>query len=266
MFATSELLVPLSTQRAGDPLYCVHPISGTPYVYSGLARALGAHRPILGLEAPGIGPDGAPVGSIPELSAVYAAALCPADSYTILGWSMGGVIAFDMALRLTAAGKSVATVILIDTPVPSPSSPPSEKAILDRFVRDITGVTTGVDTAIDELFSGLPDTVDPSKVFSAERAADVLPSDIEIEWLERRYLVFRTHVTAMTEYLAPGRFEGNAVHIRASATDAASTDWTTLMPAVQDHVVTGTHHTLWVDSLGEIAEIVSKSIGDIRDK
>src|SRR3954454_8858500 len=95
-----ERIVPLKPDGSATPLYCVHASSGSAYSYLELAQLLGADRPVYGIEAPGFDGDREPVRSLPALSAEYAETLRefqPDGNYLLLGWSLGGTIAFDMA-------------------------------------------------------------------------------------------------------------------------------------------------------------------------
>lgn len=45
----------------------------------------------------------------------------PEGPYHLLGWSIGGVVAFEMAQQLPRQGQSVAILIMLDTSVPTPA-------------------------------------------------------------------------------------------------------------------------------------------------
>ena len=62
-----------------------------------------------------------PFTTIAEMAAHYSERIRevqPAGPYLIGGASMGGMVAFDLARRLTAEGERVALVALMDTPSP----------------------------------------------------------------------------------------------------------------------------------------------------
>src|SRR3954471_18139614 len=116
-----ERIVPLSPDGTATPLFCVHAGSGSGYVYRDLAGTLGEEQPVYGVEAPGFDGGREPVRSVPALSAEYAETLRafhPEGEFALLGWSLGGVIAFDLARRLTGAGARVHQVIMVDVSRP----------------------------------------------------------------------------------------------------------------------------------------------------
>jgi amino acid adenylation domain-containing protein/non-ribosomal peptide synthase protein (TIGR01720 family) len=115
-------LVPI--QPGGDlpPFFLVHPVGGGVLAYAGLARQLGPRQPFYGLEAQGL--DGAerPLESILEMAYYYVEAIRtvqPHGPYRLGGWSLGAVIAFEMARALRLRGEEVEVVALIE---PSPTA------------------------------------------------------------------------------------------------------------------------------------------------
>lgn len=113
-------LVCLQPQGTKPPLFCVHAVAGDLLAYRALARHLGEARPFYGLQAPGIA-SGAHPGSIEGLAALYLDAIRtvqPTGPYRLAGWSMGGVIAYEMARQLREAGERVASLALIDSYTP----------------------------------------------------------------------------------------------------------------------------------------------------
>ena len=102
----------------GVPLVCLYPGSGLSWQYNVLARYLRGGRPILGLQSPR--PDGplAVSGSIDELCDRQLAILRdvqPRGPYDLLGYSLGGTIAYGLAVRLWRMGEEVRFLGLLDT-------------------------------------------------------------------------------------------------------------------------------------------------------
>jgi amino acid adenylation domain-containing protein len=114
-------LVPLVTAGGQEPIFWVHPVSGTVLFYRNLVGHLEVDRPLFGLQALGIDGDTAPFTRIDDMAAHYVAevrSVQPHGPYFLGGWSMGGVIAVEMAHLLEAAGEEVAFLGLLDTQVP----------------------------------------------------------------------------------------------------------------------------------------------------
>ncbi len=111
-------LVPLQV-RAGLPaLYCVHPVGGNVLCYLQLARELAGDLSLYGLQSPGIDGLREPAATVNEMVQEYLAAikkLQPQGPYLLCGWSFGGIIAYQMARELRAAGDEVRMLALIDS-------------------------------------------------------------------------------------------------------------------------------------------------------
>lgn len=113
-------LVRLSS-GGGRPLFCVHPSGGSAAWYTALARAAPGDRPILAFELPGAYGSGQTLSTIEDIAACYVDQLRneqPNGPYALLGWSLGGMIAFEMARQLTSAGHKVDPLILLEPTLP----------------------------------------------------------------------------------------------------------------------------------------------------
>ena len=65
--------------------------------------------------------DGASLARIEDAAAQYAAAIAnaaPEGPIHLVGWSYGGLVAYETALRLREAGRDVGSLVLIDAPAP----------------------------------------------------------------------------------------------------------------------------------------------------
>jgi len=106
-------------RRAGDlaPLACLPGLAGDPLWFHPLLEALDRRQPILGLSFVGLKP---PI-SIPAAASRAVDALRgeqPRGPYFLLGHSVGGVLAFEMARELLRQGETVGLLGMIDSYVP----------------------------------------------------------------------------------------------------------------------------------------------------
>jgi amino acid adenylation domain-containing protein len=108
----------------GDPLWCVHPTGGSAAWYVGLARALPEGTPVRAFQARGLlgGVDPTTVAGIAANYAAELAAHGGTGPHDLMGWSMGGNIALEMAAQLHDAGHTVAPLVLIEPYLPSPAA------------------------------------------------------------------------------------------------------------------------------------------------
>ncbi len=114
---TFDPLVTIQPEGARRALYCVHGAGGNVVGFRHLASHLGNDQPFYGLQARGIDGVRRPHETIEAMARAYADAIeahDPAGPYVLAGYSGGGVIAFELARRLTARGREVAKVIMLD--------------------------------------------------------------------------------------------------------------------------------------------------------
>lgn len=90
--------------------------------------------PIHALQSVGLSGDAAPLSAIQDMAAHYLAEVRKIQShgpYRLLGYSFGGLIAYELAHQLMAAGEAVSYLGLIDTTCnPAPTAPDSTSSIL----------------------------------------------------------------------------------------------------------------------------------------
>jgi amino acid adenylation domain-containing protein len=111
-------------QRGNDsrtPLFCVHGWGGGVVGYADLAQLLGPEQPFYGLRARGLNGQEEPHTEIAEMANDYLKAVRQVQKtgpYYLGGYCQGGVIAFEMAQQLQAAGEQVALLALFDSYAP----------------------------------------------------------------------------------------------------------------------------------------------------
>ncbi|BBN83065.1 hypothetical protein PA25_30500 [Pseudoalteromonas sp. A25] len=120
----SSVVLPLSqVQESECTLVLFHPVGGGAYCYRELLESLSPTSTVLGVQHPEFaGESGWLDASIEQLSDYYAQSLLArsvVQPIRMLGWSMGGVIAFAVAQKLIAKGYAVEWVGLVDSYVTS---------------------------------------------------------------------------------------------------------------------------------------------------
>jgi amino acid adenylation domain-containing protein len=114
-------LVPLRAAGGRRALFCVHPAGGAAFRYMPLIHSLGPDQPVYGLQASGLEPNEPLATSLEAMAAEYIDAIRveqPRGPYQLLGWSFGGLVAYEMAHQLQEAGERIALLALLDTPRP----------------------------------------------------------------------------------------------------------------------------------------------------
>lgn len=102
------------------PVFAVHPAGGLAWCYRTFARALSKDRPdtpVIGLQSPLLDPAQPAPDSLDALARLYldrVESLCPEGPLSLLGWSLGGIIAHAMAAEAEARGRAVQRLVLLD--------------------------------------------------------------------------------------------------------------------------------------------------------
>ncbi|MFI9782965.1 amino acid adenylation domain-containing protein [Kitasatospora sp. NPDC051984] len=112
-----EVVLPLRTGGDLPPLFCIHPGGGLAWSYSSFMKYVPAGMPFYGIQARGLlHPDDMPA-TVREMATAYVEEIRriqPEGPYHLLGWSFGGIVAFEMATQLRADGREVALLTLLD--------------------------------------------------------------------------------------------------------------------------------------------------------
>ncbi|MCI4226906.1 non-ribosomal peptide synthetase [Dickeya dianthicola] len=116
----SSVVVKLNNSSSPRKIFCVHPEGGIATCYSVLAGQLVDYAQCYGLQAPAIFGD-VELSTIDSLANHYVDLLLrqqPTGSYRILGWSLGGSIAWQMAVQLRRQGYEVDYLGVFDSELP----------------------------------------------------------------------------------------------------------------------------------------------------
>ncbi len=102
-------------------LFCFHPVGGHVICYNALAKALADDQPVYGLKAPGMETETGIITQLPAMALYYLEyikAVNPQGRYRLLGYSFGGLLAYEIASQLEASGANVEFVGMLDTAHP----------------------------------------------------------------------------------------------------------------------------------------------------
>ncbi|WP_204290670.1 non-ribosomal peptide synthetase [Micromonospora gifhornensis] len=208
-----DVLLPLRATGDRAPLFCVHPFTGLSWGYAGLARHLESDRPLYGLQSPLLtDPDSAAadVAALAELYLERIRAVAPQGPYHLLGWSFGGLVAHEIAVRLRERGEQVGVLALLDAyPVPQqgPAAQPPTPA-------EVLGVLTGDPElrSTDPSLSVLPDDEELAQLVREANPALAQLRTAEIAGIAR---AAAGHVEAMRHHL-PRRYDGDLLFVTAT--------------------------------------------------
>ncbi|MFZ0200825.1 MAG: alpha/beta fold hydrolase [Candidatus Sulfotelmatobacter sp.] len=112
---------PLLSLKAGPdspPIYIAHGIGGTVFGFFDLVNKIETSHSIYGMQARGIDGVNKPFTTIEAMAQFHLDAikeLQPVGPYLLIGYSLGGLVALEIAQRLLAGGEKVALLALVDS-------------------------------------------------------------------------------------------------------------------------------------------------------
>ncbi len=118
-------LVAIQPEGSKPPFFCVHGVGGNVVGFHELAKRMKPDFPFYGLQSQGLDGKSDLYTSIEDMAVHYLAEIRtvqPEGPYHVGGFSMGGLVAYEMAHQLLAAGEDVGLVVLFDTYASNPKS------------------------------------------------------------------------------------------------------------------------------------------------
>lgn len=120
-------LVPLQPEGSRPPLFFVHGWGGDVYSFLDLTRLLSPDQPCYGIQALGLDGRCARHQTIEEMARYYVKemiSLQPEGPYYLAGYSLGGLIAFEVARQIHLLGRRVAQLFILDSGIIGPAPRP----------------------------------------------------------------------------------------------------------------------------------------------
>jgi acyl transferase domain-containing protein/NADP-dependent 3-hydroxy acid dehydrogenase YdfG len=111
-------VVPINPKGTHQNTFWFHGSLGYVQVYNGLSAALGADYPFYAIQAKGIDGKSMPHIYLDEMASYYVScikSIQPEGPYCICGYSLGGLIAYEIAQQLVQNGDEISEIIMIDT-------------------------------------------------------------------------------------------------------------------------------------------------------
>jgi aspartate racemase len=111
-------LVAIKPGGSRPPFYCVHAAGGNVIGYSELAPRLGPDQPVFGLQAVGLDGKEFPLDRVEDMASRYVReirAFQPEGPYYLGGACTGGIVAYEIAQQLHAAGQKIGMLAMFDT-------------------------------------------------------------------------------------------------------------------------------------------------------
>ncbi|MEZ6138230.1 MAG: amino acid adenylation domain-containing protein [Pirellulaceae bacterium] len=241
-------LKPIEGTSTRPPIFMVHPPGGIVICYRELAGCLPVEQPLYGIRARGLHGDERLPDSVESMAADYVQAIrsvWPQGPYVVGGWSLGGLIAFEMAQQLLRNGQGT-HLVMLDTTIPAGATTlvPVEEQVS-------VGLEYGIDLSLDQL-GDLPAEQQLPFLWAHAQKLGVIQDDSPAEVIEKTLRdlqgLFHHHVDLARRY-ALARLPGTITLFRPTEVpfELHTTEdrgWRHLAESVQVCFVPGHHHSM----------------------
>tara|TARA_R110000782_G_scaffold57258_18_gene119715 strand:- start:946 stop:5172 length:4227 start_codon:yes stop_codon:yes gene_type:complete len=128
------------------PFYLLPGIEGNLISFAPLVRQLESERGCIGLEYPGLQAGSEPLASIPDIASLFSSLIRPPDpgapAPALIGYSFGGVVAYELAMNYQRRGLAPGPLVLVDSYLPESVSYKSRPQRLAIYARAAVGIPT----------------------------------------------------------------------------------------------------------------------------
>ncbi|GMU10103.1 non-ribosomal peptide synthetase/type I polyketide synthase [Corallococcus caeni] len=242
---TSSLVV---IQRGGtrQPFFCVHPAGGNVLAFADLARRLGPEQPVYGLQAQGLDGRLPPLDSIDAMARHYVATLRsaqPHGPYRLGGWSLGAVIAAEMARHLHQAGEVVELLALLEPSPAHAAMGDADSELALHFALDLARLAGLPPRLPAKVIEGGPEALLHHLHAEGQRTG-LFSAESGLEELRILLRVFTANVRALARHtLAPLPVPVTLI-VGADSGSPDARGWESLAPRLDVVPVPGDHYTL----------------------
>jgi thioesterase domain-containing protein len=262
--AGSSAIVALSAEGTKPPLFLIHGVDGTLGPFQDLVRHLEPGQPIFGVVSQALLGETMALTGVEELAAYYIQAIqtvCPHGPYHFLGYSFGGMLAFEMARQLRERGEPVGMLAMLDNlrmGVPAIAETPAQR--LRRYVVEHCKLLMGPRAFFHLKEEFLSRILKPTYRFLRARRRPIprfLRRTININWFAGENYVPQFYPGSITLFQA-----------RASAQDPGVPNdlWSRLAgEGVQLHYIPGGHEDVLKEpNVGALAQALTDCLANFQ--
>lgn len=222
-------LVPIRESGSAPPLFLVHPVGGGVIAYHYLAEHLRTEQPVYALQnLDSAAADNQESLHIEDMATRYIEAIrtvCPVGPYLVGGSSMGGAVAFEMAVQLKEQGQQVLLVAMLDTPariIPHMQGHDGNATLAVELMMLASIIASGRGTRFDLRLAdlnGLKAEEQISCVFERLRQQQLISANLSSSAFRAALMALVKNLNAFERYV-PRMYDGRVAMLRAQ--DASS--------------------------------------------
>ena len=250
--------LPLNIDGNQPPLFCIHPAGGYGTVYKHLSNALGKNQPVWALQARGLEIGENPDSSISEMATNYVKSILEIQTsgpFRLLGWSIGGVIAQEMAVILEGMGQSISQLILLDSPAKysKTDDEPNIDMILYELIKEHSN-TSQSSFSLENIPEKFADRLILAKKILVNNGH--ISEDTPLSWIERSLNQFALSVIRLNHHVFRKCAASILFFSAIDTKNGSETEWFSYTHSTIDIVKLDSIHSQMVD------EKYSKTVAD----
>jgi acetoacetyl-CoA synthetase len=235
--------------------------------FSGLAKSIPTEHPIYGIQARGVDGLEEPFDRIEDMAEFYVDALTELQSqgpYILIGYSFGGLVALEMAQRLSSNQQHVGLLVLVDA-YPHPrylSAAQRVRLGVQRVGRHVSEMKhRPIRAAISYFMSGLKNRL---RIAGVHR--DELPPETSRLALAQTTLHVKDKAyTAMARY-RPRAYRGVIKFVKSESDTYFPGDpvpvWAHLADSFEVETIPGTHLNIVTTHFESLAAVLTRYLGE----
>jgi thioesterase domain-containing protein len=241
------------------PIFIAHGLGDTVFGLSNLAKHLRCSNAVYGLQARGMDGLADPFDRVEEMAQYHLESirrLQPQGPYILIGYSLGGLVALEMAQRLAKEGEQIALLVMLDSYVNTRFLPLPLRLLLlwQRASRKIVSpVRRNIPRNEDGRTATILDKDDRSLVSTGEGMQRVR---------QAQYRALRTY--------RPSFYDGTVKFVRAAIPTSFAEDpnpmWTPLVRTFEVETVPGSHVELLEIEVDALAAVVTRYVNEALEK
>jgi acetoacetyl-CoA synthetase len=260
--------VPLKQGAEKPPIIIAHGLGGRAS-FSELAKHIRTGHPIYGIQAKGVDGMEEPFERIEDMAQFYLDALNqlqPEGPYILIGYSFGGLVALEMAQRLSGDGKKIALLVLIDT-YPHPRWFPPGQRLWLTAKRTRGHISDLTDMPIRGAFSSVVQALKRRLHIAAHRRI-VPPGRSRLSFAETTLRVKESDFLALERY-RPRFYEGKIRFVKPQTNSYLPNDptalWKTLATELEVETVPGDHLAMVGTRFASLAAVLTRYVEEAVD-
>lgn len=249
-------MVLLKPGAGGAPVFITHGVGGHLLEFSDLVREIKTSRPIYGMQTRGMDGAAKPFERIEDMAGYFLEAvrkIQPRGPYTLIGYSLGGMVALEMARSLQKSSEKIMLLAMLD------SYPGRQALSLGQQVR------LAVQLSANRLRTKAPGRADASGA-QTDAAAHALEEHVLSFPAMQRVLASSNR--ALGRY-RPSPYLGRVRFVRASIPTRFPADpmpvWKAYLPDLTVESVPGDHHGILKGHAPELSAVVSRYLNETEN-